>query len=64
VSLIMKKGTKRPPKGEPLSMMLFCRAEASVAKQLDDIADREERSRSAVIRRLLLRALAQNEKTA
>jgi predicted transcriptional regulator len=33
-------------------------------KQLDDLARDEERSRSAMMRRLLLRALAQNEKTA
>ena len=33
-------------------------------KQLDELARDEERSRSAMLRRLLLRALAQNEKTA
>ena len=33
-------------------------------KQLDELARDEERSRSAMLRRLLLRALAANEKTA
>ena len=33
-------------------------------KRLDDLAKAEDRTRSAMVRRLLLRALAQNEKTA
>ena len=33
-------------------------------KQLDELARDEERSRSAMLRRLLLRALAANENTA
>lgn len=39
-------------------------AEAALRDQLNRLAAQEERSRSWVIRRLLLRALAQNEKTA
>lgn len=47
-----------------LTLMLWCRATPELTKQVDDIAEKEDRPRSWVIRQLLLRALAQNEKTA
>jgi predicted transcriptional regulator len=51
-------------KKQPLTTLLGFRAEDALVKRIQDEADRAERPKSWIIRKLLLRALAQNEKTA
>ena len=53
-----------PVPKKPPQIIIGFRAEASLAKQLTATAEKEERPVSWVIRKLLLQALAQNEKTA
>lgn len=45
---------KRPTN---LTLMLWCRATPELTKQVDEIAEKEDRPRSWVIRQLLVRAL-------
>jgi hypothetical protein len=52
------------PKKPEATITITFDAPESLVMQLEKNAAKEDRSRAAVIRQLLLRALAQNEKTA
>jgi predicted transcriptional regulator len=54
---------KKSQKPDEQIMVTF-EAPAKLVVRLDDLAEADRRSRSFVIRELLLQALAQNEKTA
>jgi len=51
-------------KKEPLAIVIGFRVEPALAKKLNVAAEQHERPVSWVIRKLLLQALAANEKTA
>jgi predicted transcriptional regulator len=61
----MKSRTKkrRQPKNRDIQMLGF-EADSNLRNRIDAVARKDDRSRSWVIRQLLVRALAQQEKTA
>ena len=53
---------KRDRYSADYSLMLWCRATPELVKQIDDIAEKDDRKRSWVIRKLLLQALETSAK--